>query len=157
MTPRPPGRRAGVTSWCKMDYSKIDEGLYHGARIDRLPAEINAVVNVCFEFTDKLDPNKVRAYAWLPIWDEQKWPGDGWLDMAADVVASFRHAGLNVLVHCAGGVSRSTLVVCGYLIRHRGMTYDQAMEFVTAKRPVANPNDTFKQGLKEYSRKYRGG
>jgi protein-tyrosine phosphatase len=139
-----------------MDYNKIDEGLYHGARIDKLPAEINAVVNLCVELQDKLDPKQVRAYAWFPIWDELKWPGDLWLDAVADTIAGFRRAGFNVLVHCAGGVSRSTLATAGYYIRHRNMTYDQAMKLVTRARPLADPNLEFKRGLKEYSRKYRG-
>jgi protein-tyrosine phosphatase len=139
-----------------MDYSKIEEGLYQGGRFGSLSSTINAVVNLRAEANDPIDGNRIRAYAWFPIEDTDYWPGDKWLEMVTDVIASFRQQGFNVLVHCAAGISRASMVMCGYLIRHRGMTYDQAMKHITTRRPLANPNETFTMHLKEYSRKMRG-
>ena len=138
-----------------MDYNKIEDGLYQGGMLGRVPSEINAIINLRSEVNDKLDPGQVRAYVWLPIDDVDFWPGDTWLDTAADILASLRYFGLNVLVHCAAGISRASMVVCGYLIRHRGMTFDQAMEYICKHRPVACPNPTFTEHLKAYSRKLR--
>jgi protein-tyrosine phosphatase len=139
-----------------MDYNEIEPGLYQGSRFTDLPPEINAIVNLRSMVPDNIDPSRVKAYAWFPIPDIQQWPGDNWLEMVVDTIANFRHNNLNVLVHCAAGISRASMVVCGYLIRHRGMTYQQAMDRIGQRRPVAHPNATFVEGLKGYSRKVRG-
>ena len=53
------------------------------------------------------------------------------------------------MVHCQAGVSRSVSIVIAYLIRKNRTTYENALETVRQKRPVANPNKGFvKQLLK---------
>ena len=47
-----------------------------------------------------------------------------------------------VLVHCYDGVSRSASVVVGYLMRFRNMSFQKALDFVKAKRPI-QPNEQF--------------
>jgi protein phosphatase slingshot len=53
-----------------------------------------------------------------------------------------------VLVHCVQGKSRSTSIVIAYLLRKRGMSLDDALALVKARRPIARPNAGFMKQLK---------
>ena len=55
-----------------------------------------------------------------------------------------------VLVHCAQGRSRSTTVLVAFLV-HSGHspTVDAALAHIQAKRPLAQPNDSFMAQLKQ--------
>lgn len=60
----------------------------------------------------------------------------------------------NVIVHCAGGVSRSATVVIGYLMaRHDdALSFDQALSRVREVRPFVRPNPGFEAQLREWER-----
>lgn len=49
----------------------------------------------------------------------------------------------SVLVHCAAGVSRSATIVIAYLMRTKGMGFQEAMNFVKKRRGVICPNYGF--------------
>jgi protein-tyrosine phosphatase len=87
-------------------------------------------------------------------------------------VSSALGRGLNVLVHCQQvcpslpvslplsltrpqGISRSAAVVIAYLIREHGMSYDQALAFVKAKRACIKPNSGFVACLKDWEKQWR--
>lgn len=53
-----------------------------------------------------------------------------------------------VLVHCNAGVSRSSSVVIGYLIRECFMSFEEALRAVKYKRPAVQPNAGFLRFLK---------
>jgi len=55
-----------------------------------------------------------------------------------------------VLVHCMAGVSRSVSLVTYYFMKKMYMPYDTATKMVKTHRPIASPNDSFKQQLKQY-------
>lgn len=57
-----------------------------------------------------------------------------------------------VFVHCNAGVSRSPTIVIAYMMRKYGMTFQQAFDFVKAKRPCVNPRELFIQQLKVYEK-----
>lgn len=59
-----------------------------------------------------------------------------------------RQRGKTVLVHCAAGISRSSSVVCAYLMAKYLETYEQAIAKVKSKRPMAEPNQGFVHQLK---------
>ncbi len=46
----------------------------------------------------------------------------------------------NILVHCVAGLSRSPVVVAGYLMLRYKIQIHEAMNFITTKRPFVNPN-----------------
>ncbi|EKM50670.1 uncharacterized protein PHACADRAFT_54994, partial [Phanerochaete carnosa HHB-10118-sp] len=52
-----------------------------------------------------------------------------------------------VLVHCLMGISRSTTVVCAYLIATNAVTATEAVAFVTKRRNIASPNIGFRSQL----------
>jgi len=49
----------------------------------------------------------------------------------------------NILVHCAGGVSRSTSFVIAYMMFIEDLPFDKAFEFVKGKHERTNPNKGF--------------
>lgn len=48
--------------------------------------------------------------------------------------------GKGVLCHCQMGRSRSATIVAAYLIRYKGMTADESIQFIKSKRSQVNPN-----------------
>ncbi|XP_034949436.1 dual specificity protein phosphatase MPK-4 isoform X2 [Chelonus insularis] len=58
--------------------------------------------------------------------------------------------GGKVLVHCYFGVSRSATLVIAYIMKKHEMNYDDAFEFVKAKRRFVGPNPGFIAQLKLY-------
>ena len=70
------------------------------------------------------------------------------------IMAEHRRAtaeGTGVLVHCAAGMQRSAASVAMYLIATRGMTTDQAIEYIRSKRPIAfRPSANFEQSIRGF-------
>jgi len=64
--------------------------------------------------------------------------------------AGLRHGA--VLVHCRAGRSRSAAMVVAYIMYHLGYRLEQAVEFVTRKRPSMDCYN-FKHQLEEFERK----
>ncbi|KAI0787763.1 dual specificity phosphatase [Fomes fomentarius] len=58
--------------------------------------------------------------------------------------------GINVLVHCQQGISRSASIVIAYLIYTHNMSYDFAFDFVKRKRACIKPNSSFVRCLQEW-------
>ncbi|OBZ65648.1 Dual specificity protein phosphatase 13 isoform A [Grifola frondosa] len=74
----------------------------------------------------------------------------------AFVANALRDPNARVLVHCMQGVSRSTSVVCAFLIAHYGWTPEQAVAYVKSKRSSAEPNCGFVKQLAEYAQTLKG-
>ena len=53
----------------------------------------------------------------------------------------------NILVHCVFGKSRSGSVVIYYLMKDKGMKYQEAYDYVYKIRNVLSPNEGFKKQL----------
>ena len=53
------------------------------------------------------------------------------------------------------GISRSTTVICAYLVASNQMSAQEALEFVVAKRSIATPNSGFRAQLETYALQYR--
>ncbi|XP_040828313.1 dual specificity phosphatase 28 [Ochotona curzoniae] len=59
-------------------------------------------------------------------------------------------AGGACLVYCKNGRSRSAAVCTAYLMRHRGLSLEEAFRMVKSARPVAEPNPGFWSQLQQY-------
>jgi protein-tyrosine phosphatase len=60
---------------------------------------------------------------------------------------AFIEAGLEkggVLVHCQGGVSRSSSFVIAWLMKSKGLGFGEALVYVQSKRKCVWPNDGFR-------------
>lgn len=53
-----------------------------------------------------------------------------------------------VLVHCQAGISRSVTLVTYWLITRKGLSFDQALNYIRNNRKIANPNQGFQWTLK---------
>lgn len=56
--------------------------------------------------------------------------------------------GVNVLVHCHAGVSRSAALVLAYVMKKLGLSFESAFEFVKRRRPRIRPNENFRNRLR---------
>ena len=73
--------------------------------------------------------------------------------LAIDDVLDHGHG---VLVHCRAGMQRSAGVVAGYLMWKRGLTADQALEFINKKKPETFwPRATFDTALRAWEQALR--
>lgn len=77
-------------------------------------------------------------------------------DECCEFIHSAVVSGGCVLVHCNAGVSRSVSVVIAYLMKHYGMSFDEAFKFVKSKRSFVRPNVGFVEQLKLYEAKLAG-
>jgi protein-tyrosine phosphatase len=70
------------------------------------------------------------------------------------IIAEHRRAaaeGKGILVHCAAGMQRSAASVAMYLIAVRGLTTDQAIQYIQSKRPIAfRPSANFEQSIRGF-------
>ena len=55
-----------------------------------------------------------------------------------------------MLVHCVGGISRSSTIVIAYLMLKHGYTLNDAYDFVKAKKSNVAPNFSFMQQLLDF-------
>ncbi|KAG5189121.1 MAP kinase phosphatase with leucine-rich repeats protein 1-like protein [Tribonema minus] len=72
---------------------------------------------------------------------------------ALGATAVFIDAGVEkggVLVHCAGGRSRSAAIIAGYLMAKHAYTFDRALEALRVVRPVVAINKGFEQQLRAF-------
>ena len=54
-----------------------------------------------------------------------------------------------VLVHCFAGISRSVIICMAYLYEC-GMSFQEALELIKTKHPVANPHETLLRSLYDW-------
>lgn len=69
-------------------------------------------------------------------------------DAAADQLHAWLSDGKRVLVHCYMGSSRAVTAATWYLVRYRGLSWDEAVAHVRACRAVADPNIRFEIPLR---------
>ncbi|CAJ1341114.1 unnamed protein product [Effrenium voratum] len=73
-----------------------------------------------------------------------------YLGGAADAIAAALKKGESVLVHCMQGISRSVTICAAFLIRHCGLSVEEAIHLLQRQRPVANPNLGFRAQLQSF-------
>jgi len=100
---------------------------------------ISAVYNINPIFPD--DPDLL--YLKVPVIDEPNANIAKHFDRAIEFIDESIKLNKGILIHCVYGVSRSSTLVCAYLIKKYGMTVNTAVRHVQARRPKANPNKGF--------------
>lgn len=91
-------------------------------------------------------PTRFRYFR-VPVLDEEDEDMLSWLPECTNFIHQYIMKGQAVLVHCQAGVSRSSTVVCAYLIRHVGFSYEEAWNYLKQCRPCAFPNIGFQRQL----------
>ena len=93
-----------------------------------------------------------HAHLWIAIADDKHGRLAAALPRCIDFIEEGLQGGRGVLVHCFQGKSRSAAVVCAYLMRSEGATFDSALARVRSARPRAQPNLNFCLQLKRWER-----
>ena len=57
------------------------------------------------------------------------------------------------MVYCRAGQSRSATLCIAYFMKYHGLSYEEAFQFVRARRPIIHPNIGFIRQLKEFEEK----
>ena len=99
------------------------------------PSFMTVVLNVALEIT--IEPPAGKVYHWIPF-REYAEADPILLDEAVSWLE--RHAaGNRLLICCRAGMGRSVSVAIAYLCLRNGMTYQEAVELVSRRRPGAAP------------------
>ncbi|CAK9294843.1 unnamed protein product [Gordionus sp. m RMFG-2023] len=94
------------------------------------------------------------TYMGLQIDDTWNFPLVNFLERGSKFIDSALQSKGKILVNCMMGMSRSTSIVLGYLMKYQGMTIDQALTAIRKKREV-HPNIGFLQQLIAYDSELR--
>ena len=126
--------------WDRIDDTLIVGALPFGKDIEALSEEgVTCVVNTCAEYAgpvsayEKFKIEQLR----VPTVDFTH-PSLDSVTRAVDFIENQTKDGGTVYVHCKAGRARSATVAMCWLIRHRGMTPEQAQTLLLEKRPHVN-------------------
>lgn len=98
---------------------------------------ITAVVNIRAERDDDIElyeKNSI-AYQRLHVLDITL-PTPEIISAGVDFIHDQIQDGRKVLIHCAKGRSRSATLIAAYLMKHEGMSFDEANGLMKEKRPL---------------------
>lgn len=118
-------------------------------RVRGITRVITAVYDINPIFPD--DPDLI--YLKIPVLDTPSEEIAAHFEKAIDFISESVRNGHGVLVHCVYGVSRSSTLMCAYLMKKHNMTQRQAILHVKERRPQVNPNTGFLLQLATYERK----
>ena len=68
---------------------------------------------------------------------------DNQMEALVESLIAFLSRGFNLYIHCMAGVSRSTYVHAALRMKVLHIPYNEAVEQIAAKRPIADPNTAF--------------
>ncbi len=149
--------RLALTGTSTQRYSRITPTLYVGGQIRRegwrrlQAAGVTAIVNMRREHDDRAAgiPVPAENYLHLPTEDDTPVALED-LRRGADWIADQIARGGAVYVHCAAGSGRAPSMGAAYLIAHMGMTTDQALATIRARRPFIMPQPAQVERLREF-------
>jgi len=112
---------------------------------------IRAILNCTLATPNRYPNDKNIKYCNVHLADDDTQPIGKALPVAVDFLSN-KVAGLNVLVHCTKGVSRSVAMFIGWLLASRRMPLREALMHVQLLRSSASPNMGFIKQLMIYER-----
>ncbi|KIJ69673.1 hypothetical protein HYDPIDRAFT_104261 [Hydnomerulius pinastri MD-312] len=113
----------------------------------RKKLEITHVLSVCTEHAFDPQPNALT----IAVQDSEYEDLLIHLPVACKFIQSaLEHSG-KVLVHCVMGISRSTTVVCAYLMMSQRLSASAAIQYVRKRRPQVHPNYGFMKQLHAFA------
>lgn len=119
-------------------------------------AGIDAVVNIRAERHDDYELYERNGidYLQLRVFDILIPPPEI-LDEGVAFIHKQVQAGNTVLVHCAKGRGRSNTLLAAYLMRYRGMTFDEASHLIKSQRPLSNLQSRHQEVLEAWMEQYQ--
>lgn len=145
------------------DYSQITENIFIGSDLcTGLTCPVHSVefkkLGICAEVNLEMERDEtptpgVDAYIWLPTPDHYA-PTNDQLMIGSSVINEMINLGNKVYVHCKEGHGRSPTMVAAYLIRYKGYKVNEAIEYISKKRPGVHIEDDQHKALEDFSRKW---
>ncbi len=138
-----------------MDYDQIDvldKGtVWQGGSVDATidgPPFAGPLLVVCMDRGEDNDQfiNHATVEGVLAVWIEDVPAGclkDDVLTGLADAIVAWLNRGGNVYLHCHQGVSRASYIDTAVHCQALGISADEALARIKAKRPIADPNPGF--------------
>lgn len=116
-----------------------------------LDAGIDAVVNIRAERHDDYELYKRHGieYLQLKVYDILIPPPEI-IDEGVEFIRKHVEDDKVVLIHCAKGRGRSVTLLAAYLMRHEGMTFDEADKLLSEKRPLSNLQSRHRAALESW-------
>ena len=116
-----------------MSYSNIIDNLYLGNQYSTtIIKNIDTIVSIgCNSKANNINNYKIS------IRDKNTSDMTPFLDQITDYIKEELTKKHKVLVHCKGGINRSTAFTLAYLCKHENMTMEEAKELISKKRPCA--------------------
>lgn len=125
-----------------------NENLWLGSLESACDRETMRVHNIKYIVTAVYDINPIFDdpdlwYLKVPVIDKPDANIAKHFKKAIEFIDEAIDKGSGVLVHCVYGISRSSTLICAYLIAKKKMTVSQAIKHVKDRRPIADPNRGF--------------
>ncbi|XP_070578410.1 dual specificity protein phosphatase 10-like [Ptychodera flava] len=112
--------------------------------------KIKYILNVTSHIPLYFEKTADIVYKRLPASDNCQQNLTQYFEEASEFIDDARHKGLNVLVHCQAGISRSATICISYIMKHTKMTMTDAYQYIKHKRPIISPNLNFMGQLMEF-------
>ena len=128
-----------------MEIWKIREGLYQSSKIDDVELFKSYKFDVVIDLEGGFDniPKPDLIYLYFHFYDAPWLPNLKRLKIVSSLGFSLWRDGAEVLVHCAQGMNRSSLVN-GIILNLHGYPGKEAVEIITTARPGALLNPIFR-------------
>lgn len=127
--------------------SKLSENFYLGASLclneeavshQQVLSDYGVNAQISMRQTQEVIPSYIKYYLWLPTVDDTA-PSLLKMHLAADFIYANILSGNKVYVHCKLGHGRAPTIAAAYFIIKQGFTVDEALKFITEKRPEVHP------------------
>ncbi len=115
---------------------------------------ITHILTAVLGIGDKYSKDKFTTLN-IPIRDVEWEQICTYFDCAADFIKECEGVNGKVFVHCMCGISRSSTLVAAFLIREKGMSANDAIEFIHSNRQKVDPNKGFRKQLEYYEQKIK--
>lgn len=109
-----------------------------------------AVWDIAAPYPDELDERGEKYFRYLkvPLIDREDQPIRDYFNIVVDFIDEAMRRKEGVLVHCVFGKSRSSTLVCAYLMKkHPQLGIKGALDMVKKSRPIVEPNIGFMHQL----------
>ena len=100
---------------------------------------IKIILNLTAHKCENLYPSLIKYYSYC-IADNSHFKLDANILEALKIIKEAIDKNNKVLVHCQMGISRAPTIVIAFLIKHKLMSFEDALSLVKNKSPSADPN-----------------
>ena len=141
-----------------LDYDHIADGIYAGTNqccttgLSEVLKKEGIVADISLEDVRIDHPFGVEAYLWLPTRDNTP-PTQDQIALGVETLTELVRQGKRVYVHCKNGHGRTSTLLAAYFMS-RGKNLGEAIEIIKKGRPGIHLQDSQKQALADFSRRF---